>query len=181
MCLGLLHSISYLFVFKILFFFLSETHLWMSCSQSSMYPTMTMDLLHWVVVQPPLTLLIGWHLNKIQKKNISAHEQREIPTVKQPAQPYNPRQRACEHIPLAFLKKESECKVLDSHQPAMILVPSWELFIITVLTYVYTNTFTGKQSLQFLLQWRKLRTQHEIISLSLESDSRRFYTVQSFR
>lgn len=40
----------------------------MSCSQSSTYPTMTMDLLHWVVVQPPLALLMGWHLNKISKK-----------------------------------------------------------------------------------------------------------------
>lgn len=88
----------------------------MSCSQSTMYPTMTMNLQCWVLVQSPLTLLMGWHLNKTAKKY--QHTWRGIPTLKQPSHLYNPRHLACEHIFLALLKKKSKCKLLDSHQPS---------------------------------------------------------------
>lgn len=151
MCLGLLESISSLFVFKTLFFFFlklnsecrAHSHLhiqpwpWIFCTEYCSVSFNTADRMAF---------------KQNTKKKKSVHMSRGILTMKQPAHPYNPRQQACEHIPLAFLKKESECKVLDGHQPTIILVPSWELFIITVLTQVYTNTFTGKQSLHSLLQ-----------------------------
>lgn len=70
---------------------------------------------------------------KQNSRKISTHMERDSSNeaASSPVQPQG--FRACEYI-LALLKKKSKCKLLDSDQPTILPFPSWELFIITVLT-----------------------------------------------
>lgn len=96
----------------------------MSCSQSSIHPTITMDLQCWVLVQSPLTLLMGWHLNKIAKKINTYGEgfQQWSNQLTCTAQGF----RACEHI--LALQEEKQMQITGQWSANNASIPIMRIF-----------------------------------------------------
>lgn len=124
MCLGLLESISYLFVFKPSF-----SSFW----NSSLNVTLTIIYVsnhdHGASVLSACSVSFNTADGmafKQKGKKISTHMERDS-SNEAASSPVHPQVfRACEYI-LALLKKKSKCKLLDSDQPTMLLFPPREL------------------------------------------------------